>query len=288
MRTVPALDLYFPSLAGHADLPDRVSLLLDDLPVSAVLESGEDDRPIWRVFLPDPAAMAASASRLSTCFAAEGLRVSQVSVVDEDWAARSQAGLRRITVGMVTVAPPWDRPDRADGPVVVVHPSMGFGTGHHETTRLCLHLLQQIDLPGRHVLDVGTGSGVLAMAAAALGAADVEAIDVDEDALANARENLAQNGLQARVRLRSADLRSTPLAPGDVVLANLTGALLRSEAAAIAALVRPGGTLVISGFLAADTAAVLEAFAAAFTLQARLEEGDWRAARLRRIGDIEG
>lgn len=283
MRTVPALDLHFPSLAGHADLPDRVSLLLDDAAASAVLESGDDDRPIWRVFLSDPATMAATASRLSTCFAADGLLISHVSVVDEDWAARSQADLSRITVGAITVAPPWDRPDGTAGPVVVVQPSMGFGTGHHETTRLCLHLLQQIDLTGRRVLDVGTGSGVLAMAAAVLGAADVEAFDVDEDALTNARENLALNGLEARVQLQSADLRTTRPAPADVVLANLTGAALRSEATTLAALVRPGGALIISGFLSAETTAVIEAYAGWFTLQARMEEGDWRAARLGRL-----
>ena len=144
--------------------------------------------------------------------------------------------------------------------LVIVYPSTGFGTGHHQTTRLCLGLLQKVPLTGRRAVDLGTGSGVLALASWRMGASDVEALDYDEDALVNARENLRLNGAGSAIRLRQADVRVDTVAPGDVVTANLTGAMLVELAESIAALVRPGGTLILSGILATEVDAVGSTF----------------------------
>ena len=146
---------------------------------------------------PTPRTFATAARQLGTRFEAAGLRVVRAEVDDEDWAARSQAHLTRVTVGRITVAPPWDATPPADGALVIVYPSTGFGTGHHESTRLCLRLLQQVELTGRRAVDLGTGSGVLALAAWRLGASDIEALDYDEDAVVNARENLRLNGAES-------------------------------------------------------------------------------------------
>ena len=108
----------------------------------------------------------------------------------------------------------------------MIEPSTGFGTGHHETTRLCLLLMQRLDLRGARVLDIGTGSGVLALAAWKLGAGDVVAIDSDPDALDNARDNIARNGAAPSIDIIRDDLESLRIQRADVVLANLTGAVL--------------------------------------------------------------
>jgi ribosomal protein L11 methyltransferase len=278
-RTIPCLDLRFPPLDAHPDLPDTVTLAIEALSPAAVHETGPDDRPCWRVFLTDPRHVDQSARDLIARFGSVGLDVVIATVADEDWAARSQAHLTRVTVGRVTIAPPWDAAPPADGVLVVVLPSTGFGTGHHQTTRLCLQLLQDTPVSQRRVVDLGTGSGVLALAAWRLDAAEVEAIDYDADAIANAAENLQLNSAPGAVTLRQADLAIDIVAPADVVTANLTGALLCRQASTITALVRPGGTLIVSGILNDELAAVREAFASSLALIDEIGEDEWRAMR---------
>lgn len=259
-----------------------VSLALDDLAPAAIHEAGDAVAPVWRVFLADPARIDDATQTLAARFRSTGLLVARVEVDDEDWAARSQAHLTRVTVGRITVAPPWDAAPASDSVVVIVYPSTGFGTGHHQTTRLCLRLLQQVELAGRRVVDLGTGSGVLALAAWRLGASDIEALDYDEDAVVNARENLRLNGAESAITLRQADLTVEPVAPGDVVTANLTGAMLIAQAPSLTALVRPGGTLIVSGFLAAEVDAICSVFTPELAHVEGAAEDAWRALRFMR------
>jgi ribosomal protein L11 methyltransferase len=217
-----------------------------------------------------------------------------VDVEDDQWAARSQAALEPVRVGRVVVTPPWREADVRTGltaasdaaDVVIIHPSMGFGTGHHASTRLCLRLMQACACSGAAVLDVGTGSGVLAIAASRLGALDVLAVDYDVDALQSAEENIALNRVETTVRAKQFDLAidATALADArrfDIVLANLTGTMLEQHAATIAALVAPGGRLIVSGCLhieADDVRTALED--AGLTLVERVDEEEWVALAL--------
>jgi ribosomal protein L11 methyltransferase len=209
------------------------------------------------------------------------LAIERVDLPDEDWAARSQQSLKAIRAGRFIVAPPWDLP--ADGgtgaTVIVIEPSMGFGTGHHATTRMCLRLLSEIDVSDRTVLDLGTGSGVLSMAAALSGARRVVGIDVDQDAIDSAETSARLNSLPDTIAFEVSDFRERPPQAADLVLANLTGGMLTSTAGAIAGLVRPHGQLILSGFDHTEVAGVLAAFTS-FKEQQRLSEDNWLALTL--------
>ena len=215
---------------------------------------------------------------------------------DDDWAVKGQPALQPIQVGRLLIVPEEKKtsgmffgnsgksqavPEKHTRRLFVP-PSMGFGTGHHASTRLCLTMLQEQPLNGRRVLDVGTGSGILAIAASVLGAASAVGIDYDADALAAAAENLDRNEATAGVTLRRFDLdREDPRALGafDVVLANLTGGHLEQRAAQIAAFVAPGGHLIASGFQvreAADVRTALESAGLRFVRE--IEEEGWMAA----------
>ena len=208
------------------------------------------------------------------------LTIERVELPDEDWAARSQQSLTAVAAGRFVIAPPWDVPaDPGDATVIVIEPSMGFGTGHHATTRMCLRLLSELDVSDCTVIDLGTGSGVLAMAAALGGARHVLGIDIDQDAVDAAEASARLNTLPDCIDFQVADFRHTPPAPADVVLANLTGGMLTSASAAIRSLVRPGGRLIVSGFDHTEVDAVRQAFEALAEDQ-RLTEDGWVALAL--------
>jgi ribosomal protein L11 methylase PrmA len=176
-------------------------------------------------------------------------------------------------------ASPEPRVPNPESITIVIEPSMGFGTGHHATTRLCLELLQSIELAGLRVIDVGTGSGVLALAAFTLGASHVTAMDNDPDALQNARENIARNGAPESITVIEADLSAGPTDRADVVVANLTGAVLQRYAAALRQMVQPGGAVIVSGFSPDEMDDVLGAFGMPAAVSRH--EGEWAAAMLR-------
>jgi ribosomal protein L11 methyltransferase len=197
-----------------------------------------------------------------------GARVARLEVDDEDWARRSQQDLPPVRVGRIVVLSPGAAADPAPGLSLVIQPSTGFGTGHHATTRLCLAGLQTLELSNRVVVDVGTGSGVLAMAARLLGAREVLGIDYDSDAVRAANENLPLNPMLDRVRFEVGDLGTLdrvrflrPFSAADVVTANLTAWHLAHHAETLLGLLQDGGALVLSGLLVSERDLVVAAIA---------------------------
>ncbi|MCG6924321.1 MAG: 50S ribosomal protein L11 methyltransferase [Acidobacteria bacterium] len=202
--------------------------------------------------------------------------IEAVAVPEVDWVARFRETFRAFRVGGFAVAPPWDRP-ADDGNLIVVDPGRAFGTGTHESTRLCLGVLE--DLAGARalgrVIDVGTGTGILGVAALRLGARLAVATDIDPDATASAIHHATLN--RAPLRVVRGD-GAGPFCPGafDVVLANLTAPLLVTHATSIAGLRRRGGALVLSGLLDSDRPEVQAAYGACGPFDVRLD-GEWAA-----------
>jgi ribosomal protein L11 methyltransferase len=164
-------------------------------------------------------------------------------VEEQRWDTAWREGLEPIEVDGVTVIAPWhERP--ATGITLVIEPAQAFGTGHHETTAGCLAALQSAPLDGATVLDVGTGTGVLALAAKCLGAARVLGVDVDPLAVEAAAFNAALNDIAIEVLEGSADAVDETF---DVVIANLDTATLTLVAHDLSARLRPGGVLIASG-----------------------------------------
>lgn len=194
---------------------------------------------------------------------------------ERDWLATWREGIEPVRAGRVLVVPTWlvdVTPTAAEDVVVVLDPGSAFGSGHHATTRLCLQALQTHLLPGHRVLDVGCGTGILAIAAALLGAGEVEAVDVDSDAVVATRRNAAANDVALQVRLGGVETA----APADVVLANLLTPTLHALAPALVSAVRPGGVLVASGVASERADGVAEALREAGAVAVgRADEDGW-------------
>lgn len=177
-----------------------------------------------------------------------------------DWADAWRAHFQPLPVGRrLLVVPPWEAGAGADGRVVIViEPARAFGTGHHASTETCLRRLEAVveALRPAAALDLGTGSGILAIAAARLGVARVLAIDQDPDAVAAAQQNTARNDVADRVQVRLADAATLETTPAPLVLANLLSSAHLALAWQYARLVAPGGRLVVGGLLADEAAGV--------------------------------
>lgn len=274
-------------------------------------------RPIVKTYLPNDEAAIEAQRRIAEALwhlgqlrAVEPLETRRIA--EEDWANAWKAFFPILRVGERTViVPPWRRYRRAASAtsvrpsgrmqrlkdvIVRLDPGLAFGTGTHPTTRLCLRALERLVAPGARVLDVGTGSGILAIAAARLGAARVVALDIDPVAVGAARANVRRNRIARIVDVREGGPDTAFRAPRsglgvarsqqpeletpdfDLLLANITARTNAALASHLATLLAPDGRLVASGILAESAHLVIEAFAAVgLEILSQEEEGDWVA-----------
>lgn len=212
------------------------------------------------------------------------LRYKVAEMEDKDWNEEWERGHQAVLVeydgGTVWVRAPF-HPHRDDVSYeLIIEPKMSFGTAHHPTTYMMLSYVAELDVIGKRVLDMGCGTAVLGILAKMRGAAYVEGVDIDEWAFNNARENAASNGVELTLKLGNA---TTLQGNFDVIIANINRNILLNDMERYAAVLNPGGTLLLSGFYEADEGAlVAKAKGLGMSLASKKIRDGWAALQLRR------
>lgn len=207
------------------------------------------------------------------------------SVAEEDWTESWKQAFKPFRLGAhMVVKPSWEAFDALPGDhIIEIDPGMAFGTGTHETTGMCVELVEKYVRPGDHVIDIGTGTGILAIAAAHMGAKSVLATDLDAVAVRVAAENVAANGFAGVIETRCGDLLDAVDAVGDVVIANIIADVIIGLAAPVRAHIREGGLFICSGIAVnrlQDVQAALDA--AGYQTLDVLTRGEWAAIAARK------
>ncbi|NLY88006.1 MAG: 50S ribosomal protein L11 methyltransferase [Firmicutes bacterium] len=213
-------------------------------------------------------------------------RVLLRRVKEENWGENWKKYFQPQFIGAVIITPPWREVTAAPGQVVVkIDPGMAFGTGQHPSTTLSLRFLQEVIRGGETVYDIGTGSGILALAAAALGAARVTGVDIDPVAVAAARRNIRRNNMTGRVRVVQGDLLEK-LEPGvDLVVINIIADTIIDVLPGLPRFLNPGGRVIASGIICSRAHEVKEAvLAAGLEYQKEIAEEGWVACLAGRPG----
>jgi len=230
--------------------------------------------------------------RFQSEFPKSGIRYDRQKLVERNWNAawERQAGIVEAT-DQIIIKPSWKKLRKGDRGKIVLHidPKMSFGTGHHETTRLCLFLLREYVKRNGHVLDFGCGTGVLAIAAVKLGARSALAVDNDPWAITNARENVRKNRLVNRVRVASRELFRLPDRKFDLIVANIDLPTITNTLPLLVKKLRPEGALILSGLLTSDLSGFLDLlFHQGLVPLEIIDENEWAAVALTKVYASDG
>ena len=206
-----------------------------------------------------------------------------VDEVDPDiWWENWKKTYKPIKAGKVVIVPNWINYEKQDDEVIIkMDPGMAFGSGQHESTRMCLSFLEELDLKDKTIVDVGTGSGILALAAVALGATNVEAYDIDDVAVDAARNNAKYNNFDKYIKIDNSNLLAKVENKFDIVLANITSEVLKMLAKDLRRYVNQNGIIIISGILTSLEDEVITVFKSlGFKVIERKNLGEWVAFKL--------
>lgn len=257
-----------------------LSVSLADPGAEAILEPSPGATPLWpevavTALLPQHTSQSAVLARLVTLpgIAAGDIRFSELA--DRDWVREFREQLEpRCYAGRLWICPVAAHPPATAAAVVTLEPGLAFGSGSHPTTAMCLDWLAGLDLAGCRVLDWGCGSGVLAIAALALGAHSATAVDIDPQALQATIDNARSNGVAERLRVVHPD-HCAPAERYDVVVANILANTLIGLAPILAGHCRSGARVALSGILSEQTARVIAECRPALELHPAEETSGW-------------
>ena len=267
------------TLALPASEHDRYLALLEAVATGFV----QDDAAL-QAYVPADRWATADHEALEARLAADGYpdALTTRALAAKNWNAVWEDALSPVRAGPFLLCPTSADvpPGQADATVLRIDPEMSFGTGHHATTRLALQLLAGGPLTGRRVLDVGTGTGVLAIAACRLGAAAALGVDTNPNAVRNARENVRRNGVEDCVTVKDGSMDVVPEIPYDLVTANITRSVLLDLLPVLVSRLHNDGILLLSGLLRPQRDELIGATEAHdLHLDAEQTEDGWWAAR---------
>lgn len=256
------------------------SVTLSDAGDDPVLEPAPGETPLWSdtkitALFDADANFAALRADLRKTLSLQELPPNHIeTLADRAWEREWLRDFGPMQFGRrLWVVPGDEKAPSADAIVVRLDPGLAFGTGTHATTALCLEWLDGIDVIGKTVLDFGCGSGILSVAACKLGAASVEGIDIDLQAVTASRQNAERNHVEDR--FRAATMISNNAAKFDIVVANILAGTLIDQASSIVRTVKPGGMLALSGVLAEQVEAVQDAYQEWFTFDTTAIKDNW-------------
>ncbi len=236
------------------------------------------------VYLPVERDIREDVDFLREMLAKDGIQgeIKMIGLNEEDWANAWKAYYKPIKIGSkIVIVPAWEKYEAAEGELIVrMDPGMAFGTGTHETTRLVIGLLEKYTTPGVRMLDVGTGSGILAICASRLGAGECKAYDIDPMSVRVARENIKDSGLTNITCDQSDLLRSVDLEGGKygLVCANIVADIIIRMTPDVHKYIAKDGVLLASGIIMERSSDVIECFEAhGFEIVERAEENGWCA-----------
>lgn len=207
------------------------------------------------------------------------LEMTTRQVEGDDWIEIWRKHFRPIHIGRIVVVPEWIQYKRQEGEeVVLLDNNMAFGTGEHETTSMCVELLQKYLTPDSVCIDVGCGSGILGISAVKLGAKFAYLTDIDSVAVKSANHNCALNGVSDKVRVAHSDLLDNSDIKGDIILANITADVLERLAPSIPSNLKKGGALILSGIIDSKLQGVIAAYEAqGLKKEEHIKKGEWNA-----------
>lgn len=215
----------------------------------------------------------------------DGFIETEEVVADQNWNQQWEETIRAQSVGQFFIKPTWSNEDVAGDKILLeIDPKMSFGTGYHETTRLMLQRLPQVLNEGNSVIDAGTGTGILSIAAIKLGASQAFAFDIDEWSISNTKENIFLNDVADQIEVKKGSIEVIPKGmTADVVLANIQCNIIMELFEGLDKAVRKGGFLLLSGLLEKDKATVLPILKKQYAITHISQENEWIAIEAKKV-----